>query len=151
MFLVCLKQPLVTSLQEPRQTAVHLRDRRCSSGGLNPMPCGGIHPIDNDLLGTIRERLDSTQGGCWVCSRGGAMHFCHEWDTFIHARCVPRFLATDQGQLVIEHEHTILLDFSLEEDSAISQMCVFSSPDKLGVPPQGRDFRCNRDLTPIDK
>lgn len=63
------------------------------------------------------------------------MHFCHEWDTFIHARCVPRFLATDQGQLVIEHEHTILLDFSLEEDSG---------------PPQG-DFECIRDLTPIDK
>jgi len=44
------------------------------------------------------------------------MHFCHEWDTFIHARCVPRFLASDEGQIVIEHKHTILLDFSIEED-----------------------------------
>ena len=86
-------------------------------GGPNPMPCGGIHPIDNGQLGTIRKHLDPTQGGCWVCSRGGAMHFCHEWDTFIHARCVPRFLETDEGQAVIEHRHTILLDFSLEEDS----------------------------------
>ena len=82
------------------------------------MPCGGIHPIDNDQLGTIRKHLDPTQGGCCVCSRGGAMHFCHEWDTFIHARCVPRFLASDEGQIVIEHKHTVLLDFSIEEDFA---------------------------------
>jgi len=102
------------------------------------MPCGGIHPIDNDQLGTIREHLDSTQGGCWVCSRGGAMHFCHEWDTFIHARCVPRFLATDEGQIVIDHKHTILLDFSIEEDFGDSQVCAFSSPHKLGALPQGR-------------
>jgi hypothetical protein len=46
------------------------------------------------------------------------MHFCHEWDTFIHARCVPRFLASDEGQIVIEHKHTVLLDFSIEEDFA---------------------------------
>lgn len=79
------------------------------------MPCGGIHPIDNDQLGTIHEHLDPTQGGCWVCSRGGAMHFCHEWDTFMHARCVPRFLASGEGQIVIAHRHTVLLDFSIEE------------------------------------
>lgn len=85
------------------------------------MPCGGIHPIDNDWPGTIREPLDPSHGGCWVCSRGGAMHFCHEWDTFIHARCVPGFLATDEGQIVIEHKHTIILDFSLEEDFRFSR------------------------------
>ena len=66
------------------------------------------------------------------------MHFCHEWDTSIHARCVPRFLATDEGQIVIDHKHTILLDFSIEEDFGDSQVCAFSSPHKLGALPQGR-------------
>lgn len=43
------------------------------------------------------------------------MHFCHEWDTYIHARCVPVFLQTDEGQIVIDHGHEVILDFSLEE------------------------------------
>lgn len=81
------------------------------------MPCGGIEPIKNDNLGTIHEHLSPNEGGCWVCSRGGAMHMCHEWDTYIHARCALTFLlTTDEGKCVVEHKHAVYLDFSIEED-----------------------------------
>ena len=79
------------------------------------MPCGGIEPMKNDRLGSINDKLDATQGGCWICDRGGAQHMCFEWDTYIHARCVPQFLNTDEGRIVIDHGHLVVLDFSLEE------------------------------------
>lgn len=82
------------------------------------MPCGGIEPIERttEEAKTLKDKLPCTQGGCCVCSKGGAYHFCHEWDTFIHARCVPQFLSSDEGQCVIKHKHVIYLDFSLEDD-----------------------------------
>ena len=52
---------------------------------------------------------------CWVCNKRGAMHFCDEWDTFIHARCVPMFIQTEEGQILIHHKHAVILDFNLEE------------------------------------
>lgn len=83
------------------------------------MPCGGIYPYDpddsRDDRKTIDEFLSPGHGGCWVCSKGGAKHFCEEWDTFIHARCVPSFLQTEEGQIIISHRHHVLIDFALEE------------------------------------
>lgn len=81
------------------------------------MPCGGIEPYPATTdTGTIKEELSPTKGGCWVCQRGGAKHFCHEWDTYIHARCALAFLLNDdEGQCVIAHKHIVELDFSIEE------------------------------------
>jgi hypothetical protein len=62
-----------------------------------------------------RRVIGPCKGGCWVCGRGGRKHFCHEWDTYIHARCVPQFLLSEEGQCVIEHGHEVRLDFSLEK------------------------------------
>jgi hypothetical protein len=77
------------------------------------MPCGGINPTSGGA-GTLADRILCTAGGCWVCDRGGCKHFCDEWDTYIHARCVPAFLSTEEGQTVIDHGHVIHLDFGLE-------------------------------------
>ena len=84
------------------------------------MPCGGIEPIkpSPEIENNYQTKVDPTKGGCWVCGYGGCHHFCHEWDTYIHARCVPKFLQTEEGLCLIEHKHTIFLDFSLEEDKS---------------------------------
>ena len=66
------------------------------------MPCGGIFPIKKS-------------GKCWVCDKSGAKHFCEEWDAFIHARCVPKFLQTEEGQIVIDHGHLVSLNFAIEK------------------------------------
>jgi len=81
------------------------------------MPCGGIVPIGEvDVKGKVTEQLSPTKGGCWVCSHGGAHHFCYEWDTYIHARCVPAFLMGPEGGCVIQHGHEVILNFELEPD-----------------------------------
>lgn len=72
------------------------------------MPCGGIYP-GGPFGSELREPTD-----CWVCHKSGCLHFVEEWDTPIHARCVPEFLASDEGLCVIRHEHEVVLDFSLE-------------------------------------
>jgi hypothetical protein len=61
------------------------------------MPCGGIRPV-------------SDNGICWQCQKDGAKHFCEEWDTFIHGVCVPEFLLTDEGKVVIDHGHLVIID-----------------------------------------
>jgi len=103
------------------------------------MPCGGIQPMvqTQEEAKTIKDKLHCTKGGCWVCGLGGAHHFMHEWDTFIHARCAIKYLAgalnprtvsnsnpengteihpiDNEAQIIIEHQHDIFLNFSLEE------------------------------------
>lgn len=76
------------------------------------MPCGGIVPIKH-VLGTIQDELSPGRGGCWICDRGGCTHFVIEWDAYIHAKCVPAFLQSEEGKIVINHGHTIHVDFSL--------------------------------------
>jgi hypothetical protein len=82
------------------------------------MPCGGIYPI-RQLDPEIRPIFEA-HDRCWVCNKGGAKHFCDEWDTHIHARCVPKFLQTDEGECVILHGHEVFLDFSLEAEDVPS-------------------------------
>jgi hypothetical protein len=96
------------------------------------MPCGGIEPIRPRGRGTIKEHLPPTEGGCWVCNRGGCHHFCLEWDTYIHARCVPTFLQTEEGQIVVLHQHRVVLDFELEEEYAKNK----SSQQNQETPPR---------------
>lgn len=86
------------------------------------MACGGIYPIRN-LHPEIRDIFERPYP-CWMCGKLGAKHFCDEWDTPIHARCVAKFLLTEEGECVIEHGHTVEIDFSLEtpHDESMHQM-----------------------------
>jgi hypothetical protein len=86
------------------------------------MPCGGIEPMSNPDGLTIKDKLPPTKGGCWMCSRGGCKHFCHEWDTYIHARCVPAFLKTEEGKIIMGHKHLVVLEFELEEEFDADEM-----------------------------
>ena len=78
------------------------------------MPCGGIYPIANTWIESFPKDETKPEHCCWMCGKGGCEHFCDEWDTFIHARCALAFLATEEGQIIIKHEHQVLLDFSKE-------------------------------------
>lgn len=85
------------------------------------MPCGGItpwSPLDRLERPNPDEGTPHT-GVCWVCNKPGAQHFCDEWDTYIHARCVPYFLETREGQVVIEHEHDVYLKFNVESEKNV--------------------------------
>jgi len=66
------------------------------------MPCGGIGPV-------------LSRGRCFHCNKDGSRHFCEEWDCLIHVRCVPDFLKTEEGKILIEHKHEVYLDFGWEE------------------------------------
>lgn len=85
------------------------------------MPCGGIYPI-KQLAPDIRPIFEKPFP-CWVCGKLDAKHFCDEWDTPIHARCVPSFLQTEEGQIVIGHGHEIWLDFSIEQTEEQKAKC----------------------------
>ena len=50
---------------------------------------------------------------CFACGKGYAEHWLEEWDAYIHAGCVPKFLQTEEGAILIAHGHTILVDFDL--------------------------------------
>jgi hypothetical protein len=64
------------------------------------MPCGGIFP------GYAGGTVDHP---CWVCRKGGCDLFCMEWDAVIHSACVPKFLASDEGQIVLDHKHQVVV------------------------------------------
>ena len=75
------------------------------------MPCGGIYPIKGSWV----EKVHQDKTPCWVCMEAGCTHFCDEWDTPLHARCVLAFLQTEEGKCVIEHGHLVQIDYSVEE------------------------------------
>ena len=76
------------------------------------MPCGGIYPLEQ--FPDIAKFVTDDQP-CWVCGLGKCKHFCEEWDATIHARCVAKFLQTEEGACVIGHGHQVFIDFGLEE------------------------------------
>jgi hypothetical protein len=83
------------------------------------MPCGGIWSHCVAASGSIEDELDPSQGGCYICGRGGCCHFCDEWDCHLHARCAMKFLSdTEEGEIVIHHGHEVHLDFSLEKQKS---------------------------------
>ncbi len=67
-----------------------------SAQGVGHDPAPGIYPCQ-------RRRTNR----CWHCNLGGADHFCEEWDTYLHKRCIEPFLKTEEGLLVIRHKHLI--------------------------------------------
>lgn len=62
------------------------------------MPCGGIYPLE---LGPYDI--------CWVCQACGVDHYCEEFDCGLHRSCVPAFLNTKEGLLVLEHGHGVII------------------------------------------
>lgn len=98
------------------------------------MPCGGIHPAS-----------DVGQYECWVCNKPGSDHFIWEWDAAIHAKCIPSFLSTEEGRVVIEHKHLIQIgdlvlqaegeatyvdpDACLEELRKAIEACTFTTDE----------------------
>ena len=62
------------------------------------MPCGGIWTVK------------PFESECFYCGKTGQLdHFCEEWDTGLHAKCVRPFLATPEGQVVLNHGHEVRL------------------------------------------
>lgn len=61
------------------------------------------------------SRCKDDQTRCYHCGEKGALHFCYEWDCFIHAVCALHWLAdTQEGRIVLKHGHMVRLDFKLE-------------------------------------
>jgi hypothetical protein len=77
------------------------------------MPCGGIYYFAE------KENQDGSDPGddiwCLHCGKHDTFgidhldHYCHEWDGYLHSRCVVDYLAGDEGQTVINHLHTLEL------------------------------------------
>lgn len=68
------------------------------------MPCGGIYPVS-----PIKDK----HARCWQCGMTAAAkpldHFCDEWDTLIHRACIPAFLVSVEGRIVLEHGHEVVI------------------------------------------
>jgi hypothetical protein len=73
---------------------------------------GGIHPIKGTKQGY--QHLPAEKRICCHCGLGDARHYCMENEKFIHAHCAPAFLQTDEGRIIINHGHTVRLDFSAD-------------------------------------
>ncbi len=70
-------------------------------------PCGGVWPCK-----PLKEYI-SPDWHCFFChkweDKDGKLpdHHCEEWDAMLHGGCVEEFLKTDDGKLVIDHNHLI--------------------------------------------
>jgi hypothetical protein len=71
------------------------------------MPCGGIYPVHGSWV--EKQGWSGPITRCWVCNKTGSDHFCDEWDTGLHYACIPRFLSSDEGQIVIAHKHNVYM------------------------------------------
>ena len=62
------------------------------------MPCGGLYPVAD------------THKQCFSCgiSDHSEYSFVDEWDAFLHDRCIEEFLASPEGEIVINHGHEII-------------------------------------------
>ncbi len=70
------------------------------------MPCGGIFPTNDRAV----ERGPLGIGrGCYHCAHGGLVdHALIEWDAALHAACIPMFLKTPDGAIVLKHQHVVV-------------------------------------------
>jgi hypothetical protein len=89
------------------------------------MPCGGISP---GRPGTDDE--SNPDFGCFYCNKtttpeNPVDHFVEEWDAFLHGTCIDGFLAHDEGQVVLNHEHSIIRRYS--------NGCVLTYPTRKNV------------------
>lgn len=75
------------------------------------MPCGGIHMIPPDYLNEEGKPFSGFESGatCFLCNEPVDKYdlFCDEWDCYLHYNCVPEFLTSEEGAIVIVHQHEI--------------------------------------------
>ena len=77
------------------------------------MPCGGIFPREGTFAGPVEDTDD-----CFHCGKtGNATHYCEEWDCYLHKDCIGEFLLTEEGQIVIKHGHSIIIEWEEEKDA----------------------------------
>ncbi len=81
---------------------------------------GGIYPIKGTSVSYTPgiphpSPIPAAQRICCVCGGGDAQHFCEENKAYIHARCAVEYLQTEQGRTIIDHGHTVRLDFRAEQ------------------------------------
>lgn len=75
------------------------------------MPCGGIYPIVNSWVAPYAaQQMKDGTADCFYCRKTDppVTHFCDEWDCYLHADCIDGFLATEEGRIVIAHEHEVI-------------------------------------------
>jgi hypothetical protein len=79
------------------------------------MPCGGIYPvagswIEPGITATLDDSPDNTT--CFQCDQPilDHAHFCEEWDCLLHRECIPAFLETDEGKIVLAHGHDVIIE-----------------------------------------
>lgn len=62
------------------------------------MPCGPLYPF---------IPLAAPGNHCFQCGRSDGVldHWCEEWDCSLHAACCFAFLASPEGQTMLEHGH----------------------------------------------
>jgi hypothetical protein len=65
------------------------------------MPCGGIFPVYTN--GAVIDEP------CWFCNKRGCDLMCMEWDSVIHSGCVPKFLESEEGQIILNHGHQVII------------------------------------------
>ncbi len=70
------------------------------------MPCGGIYPVADA----------NPNWQCFYCNEKGCDHFCEEWDCGLHEACVIPFLHTDEGEVVLDHNHEIQIGMFVLQD-----------------------------------
>jgi hypothetical protein len=76
------------------------------------MPCGGIYPIKGSFVEPIEAQADPAHPMvCWTCGKSDPKptFWCEEWDTPIHRECIPEFLTTDEGRIVLNHGHMVYI------------------------------------------
>lgn len=66
------------------------------------MPCGGIYPIGE----SIHKKLYNNHP-CWQCGKPGCDLVLVEWDSYLHSACVDEFLRTEEGKIVLVHNHEV--------------------------------------------
>jgi hypothetical protein len=69
------------------------------------MPCGGVYPATTSDL----KSFGLSQFECWHCDKPGCDLVLEEWDSVIHSACVPAFLKTEEGQIVLKHGHAVIV------------------------------------------
>jgi len=76
------------------------------------MPCGGIYPIEGTWVEPYANNatVDDRTNACFHCEKPGCELWCEEWDAPIHKACVPEFLKTPEGQVILNHGHEVILE-----------------------------------------
>ena len=75
------------------------------------MPCGGIYPSEVTPSYT-----------CWYWGKPDTDHWVEEWDAPRHKACIAPFLKTEEGQIVIAHNHLIQIGNCVLQEEGRSMM-----------------------------